>query len=124
MAGPRLPVAVLAAAALLVVPVLVARDALARRRPWPAAPVEAPCAATGRRRGALAKALCVALLAVGVLLTVRADAGPLWDSGVSPLLMLTLFAVLHAAAQHYSVDIELRREVHSVTLTQVPLALG
>ena len=77
-------------------------------------------------RGALAKALCVALLVVGVLLTVRAGTGtePLWDSGASPLLMLALFAVLHAAAQHYSVDIELRREVHSVTLTQVPLALG
>ena len=77
-------------------------------------------------RGAVAEGLCLALLVVGVLLTVRAGSGlePLWDSGASQLVLFALFAVLHAAAQHYSVDIELRREVHSVTLTQVPLALG
>ena len=77
-------------------------------------------------RESVAAGLCLALLVVGVLLTVRAgsDLEPLWDSGVSQLVLLVLFAVLHAAAQHYSVDIELRREVHSVTLTQVPLALG
>lgn len=76
--------------------------------------------------GSVATGLCLALLVIGVLLTVRAGSStePLWDSGVSQLVMLVLFAVLHAAAQRYSVDIELRREVHSVTLTQVPLALG
>ena len=77
-------------------------------------------------RGAVAQALCLLMLAVGVLLTVRAGAGtePLWDSRLSQPVLLALFTVLYGAAQHYSVDIELRREVHSVTLMQVPLALG
>jgi diguanylate cyclase (GGDEF)-like protein len=79
-------------------------------------------------RSALALALCLGLLAAGVLLTAHADADgggrALWGSAVPAWVLLVLFTALYGAAQHYSVDIEVRREVHSVTLMQVPLALG
>ena len=38
--------------------------------------------------------------------------------------MLGLFTVLYVRAHRYSVDFEFRRESHSVTLVQLPLALG
>ncbi len=79
-----------------------------------------------RARRALAPVLCAALLVVGVALTAVAEAQELerWDSPAPSYALVALFTGLYAAAHHYSVDFELRRETHSVTLVQVPLALG
>ena len=78
-----------------------------------------------RARSALAWLLSGLLLLGGVLLTASADAEAPWSAGGAPAAaVLALFTVLYAAAQHYSVDLELRRETHSVTLMQLPLALG
>ncbi len=86
-------------------------------------PDEAQGATSGRRHG-LAHVLCGLLLGVGVLLTEGADAGPRWATDVSQPILVTLLTVLYYGAHRYSVDFELRRESHSVTLVQLPLALG
>jgi len=74
---------------------------------------------------ALALLLCGSLLAAGVVLTslseVRNDP---WTPFVPSAVLIPLFAASFYAGHRYSVDFELRRESHSVTLVQVPLALG
>jgi diguanylate cyclase (GGDEF)-like protein len=74
---------------------------------------------------ALAMLLCGSLLTAGVLLTSLAEGHEdLWTTSVSSTVLVPLFAALFYAGHRYSVDFELRRESHSVTLVQVPLALG
>ena len=73
---------------------------------------------------ALALLLCGSLLGAGVALTWVAEASDGWRTSVSPALLVPVFAALFYAGHRYSVDVELRRESHSVTLVQVPLALG
>ena len=75
-------------------------------------------------RQAVAQVLCGLLLVGGVLLTAQAGSRALWSSSAHPLLLAGLFTLLYYAAHRYSVDFEFRRESHSVTLVQVPLALG
>ena len=75
-------------------------------------------------RHALAMTLCGALLVAGVALTALAGRRAVWGSPVDTPVLIALFMALYYAAHHYSVDFEVRRESHSVTLVQVPLALG
>ena len=77
-----------------------------------------------RTRRGLAMALCAALLVAGVVLTALSGELRRWDAPVPAPALVALFTLLYAAAHHYSVDFELRRETHSFTLVQVPLALG
>jgi len=79
---------------------------------------------TTARRHRLAQLLCALLLGAGVLLTVEAGTGPRWPIDMPTPVLVALFAVLYYGAHHWSVDFELRRESHSVTLVQLPLALG
>jgi diguanylate cyclase (GGDEF)-like protein len=78
----------------------------------------------GAARTAVAKGLCAVLLAAGVLLTFGAGPGPRWPTDVPEPVLVALFPAFYYAAHRYSVDFELRRESHSVTLVQLPLALG
>ena len=87
-------------------------------------PARDPERPTTARRHVLAQLLCALLLAAGVLLTVEAGTGPRWPIDVPLPLVVVLFAVFYYGAHHWSVDFELRRESHSVTLVQLPLALG
>ncbi len=85
---------------------------------------EAPGAPTRLALG-LAMLVCASLLGGGVLLTSLAEVhDDRWTTSVSSTVLVPLFVALFYAAHRYSVDIELRRESHSVTLVQVPLALG
>ena len=77
----------------------------------------------GSLRHALAVALCVLLLIVGVWLCVAA-ATPRWPDVVDVPLLVALLAPAYYAAHLYSVDLEVRRETHSLTLVHLPLALG
>jgi hypothetical protein len=79
-----------------------------------------------RLRLGLASAVCVSLLLSGGVLTALADdsASAGWSGSAPGPLLVPLFALLYFAGHRYSVDIELRKETHSLTLVQVPLALG
>jgi diguanylate cyclase (GGDEF)-like protein len=75
------------------------------------------------RRKAAALGLSAALLGVGVLLTVAA--GPSAYSPRLPLpLLLVVLVTAYLAAFRFTVDFELRGDTHSITLVQLPLALG
>ena len=79
---------------------------------------------TPLRGDLLAVLACCLLLLAGGLLTWLAGTDTRWSHGVEPAVLVTMFTVVYFAAHHYSVDFELRRESHSVTLVQVPLAVG
>ncbi len=80
-------------------------------------------ASTGVRR-AFGLVLCALLLAAGLTLTALAGPRPDWPDAAHPVVLVPLFALLYYAGHRYSVDLELRKETHSLTLVQVPLALG
>jgi diguanylate cyclase (GGDEF)-like protein len=88
-----------------------------RRRRWPPRPD------VGRLRLAAAVVLCGLLLLAGLALTVTADDAH-WPVDVEWPVLLALLTVVYYAAHRFSVDFELSRETHSVTLVQLPLALG
>jgi diguanylate cyclase (GGDEF)-like protein len=78
-----------------------------------------------RPRTALAAAVCVGLLTVGVGLTVAAGSSPLRlnlpvPTAVIPLLLLAAYAF----TDRVMLEFEVRGNSHSVTLGQLPLALG
>ena len=75
-------------------------------------------------RRVLALLLCAVVLCGGLVLTALAGARPDWPDAAHPAALVPLFALLYYAGHRYSVDIELRKETHSLTLVQVPLALG
>ena len=77
---------------------------------------------TARGRQATAAAISVAYLLVGVVLAGLATpvASDLRLSG----LWIALLLPVYVAAHWYSLDFEFRRESHSITLVQLPLALG
>jgi diguanylate cyclase (GGDEF)-like protein len=75
----------------------------------------------GRRIGAAG--LSVAYLAAGISLALVAAPPAFGAELPGPLLMAVLLPV-YLLAHHYSLDFEFRRESNSVTLVQLPLALG
>jgi GGDEF domain-containing protein len=78
---------------------------------------------TARGRQATAAALSVAYLLVGVALAVVAT--PVENHlRVPALWLVALLVPVYVAAHHYSLDFQLRRESNSITLVQLPLALG
>lgn len=76
---------------------------------------------TPARRMACALAICGALFALGLALTLLSSTPSLHAPFAMPVLVLL---PLYLAAQHFTLDFELRGEAHSVVLTQIPLALG
>jgi diguanylate cyclase (GGDEF)-like protein len=78
---------------------------------------------TARGRQATAAAISVAYLLVGVALASWAT--PVDSHLRVPGLWLVAFLLpVYVAAHHYSLDFEFRRESKSITLVQLPLALG
>jgi len=78
---------------------------------------------TARGRQATAAAISVAYLLVGVALATLAT--PVVSHvRVHDLWLIGLLLPVYVAAHHYSLDFEFRREANSVTLVQLPLALG
>jgi diguanylate cyclase (GGDEF)-like protein len=78
---------------------------------------------TARGRQATAAAISVAYLLVGVALATTAT--PVVSHFRVPALWLVALLVpVYVAANRYSLDFEFRRESQSVTLAQLPLALG
>jgi diguanylate cyclase (GGDEF)-like protein len=76
-----------------------------------------------RSRRTAAWLLCAALLGLGLALTLTADPPVYGDLLPTPWLAAALLPA-YVAAHLFSVDFELRRETHSVTLVQLPLLLG
>ena len=76
-----------------------------------------------RRRPGVAALLSLAYLLLGVALCVLA-APAAFDVGLPTLLLFAVLVPVYLLAHRYSLDFELRRETHSVTLVQLPLALG
>jgi diguanylate cyclase (GGDEF)-like protein len=78
---------------------------------------------TARARQATAAAISVAYLLLGVALASLAT--PVDSQSRVPALWLVAILVpVYVAAHHYSLDFEFRRESKSITLVQLPLALG
>ena len=76
-----------------------------------------------RGRSTTAALLSVAYLAAGVVLILMAE--PLdTDIGLPLPWLVAVLLPVYVAAHRYSLDFEFRRESNSVTLVQLPLALG
>ena len=85
-----------------------------RAAPWPG---------VAHARHLASYLLSALLLLAGVGLALTAD-GPHWSFHVEWPVLLVAFTAVYYAAHRFSVDFELSRETHSVTLVQLPLALG
>jgi diguanylate cyclase (GGDEF)-like protein len=80
---------------------------------------------TPRPRTAAAALLCAALLAVGVVLALLSDGPALTLDLPAPGWLLALALVpSYVFAQRVTIDFELRGHAHSLTLGQLPLAVG